>query len=143
VQAELESVIRSAIVGAPLARLLGLELVAAAPDRVQVRLPFRPEATTVGDLVHGGALAALVDTTATAAAWSGADLARGPRGTTVSLAVSYLAGARGRDLIATGTVIRRGRSIVFCEVTVADPDQTEVMRAQVTYKLDHRDPAPL
>jgi uncharacterized protein (TIGR00369 family) len=140
VQAELESVLRGAIAGAPLARLLGLELVAAAPDRVQVRLPFRPEVTTVGDLVHGGALAALVDTTATAAAWSGADLGRGPRGTTVSLTVSYLAGARGRDVVATGTVIQRGGSIVVCDVSVAEPDGTEVMRALVTYKLTHRDP---
>jgi acyl-coenzyme A thioesterase PaaI-like protein len=36
-------------------------------NRVVVRLPFRPELTTVGDLVHGGAIGALVDVTATAA----------------------------------------------------------------------------
>jgi uncharacterized protein (TIGR00369 family) len=134
------TVVRDVIVDAPLGRLLGLTLVDAAADRVAVRLPFRSDVTTVGDLVHGGAIAALVDVTATAAAWSGADLARRPRGTTVGLTVSYLTGARASDLVATGTIVQRGRSIVVCDVAVADEAGTAVARALVTYKLDHRDP---
>jgi uncharacterized protein (TIGR00369 family) len=135
---DLEPILRDAIAGAPLGRLLGVELLDATLDRVRTRLPFRPEVTTFGDLVHGGAIGALIDVTATAAAWTGADVSRGPRGTTIGLTVSYLNGARARDLVATGTVIQRGQSIVVCEVAVADDAGTAIARALVTYKLSHR-----
>jgi uncharacterized protein (TIGR00369 family) len=137
--ADLEAVVRDVIVAAPLGRLLGIDLVSVARDRVVVRLPFRSEVTTVGDLVHGGAIGALVDVTATAAAWSDVDLGRGPRGTTIGLTINYLNAARGRDLTATGTVAQRGRSIVVCEVAVDDAGGTAVARALVTYKLGYRD----
>src|SRR5215510_10114041 len=87
-------------------------------DRVRVRLPFRPEVTTVGDLVHGGAISALIDVAATAAFWTGADLARNPRGTTIGFSVNFLAPARGMDLVADARVVQRGRSISVGEVTV-------------------------
>lgn len=135
---DLEPILRDAITGAPLGRLLGVELLDATLDRVRTRLPFRPEVTTFGDLVHGGAIGALIDVTATAAAWTGADVSRGPRGTTIGLTVSYLNGARARDLVATGTVIQRGQSIVVCEVAVDDDAGTAIARALVTYKLSHR-----
>jgi len=136
--ADLESILREAIVGSPLGRLLGVELAAAAPYRVTIRLPFRPEVTTVGDLVHGGAIGALVDVTATAAAWSRAEVTRGPRGTTIGLTVNYLNAAHGRDLLATGTVVQRGQSIVVLDVRVEDDAGAPVARALVTYKLTHR-----
>jgi uncharacterized protein (TIGR00369 family) len=138
VSPDLEPILRDAIAGAPLGRLLGVELLDATLDRVRTRLPFRPEVTTFGDLVHGGAIGALIDVTATAAAWTGADVSRGPRGTTIGLTVSYLNGARARDLVATGTVIQRGQSIVVCEVAVDDDAGTAIARALVTYKLSHR-----
>jgi uncharacterized protein (TIGR00369 family) len=138
VSPDLEPILRDAIAGAPLGRLLGVELLDATLDRVRTRLPFRPEVTTFGDLVHGGAIGALIDVTATAAAWTGADVSRGPRGTTIGLTVSYLNGARACDLVATGTVIQRGQSIVVCEVAVDDDAGTAIARALVTYKLSHR-----
>jgi acyl-coenzyme A thioesterase PaaI-like protein len=49
-----EDIVRQAIVGSPLASLLGAETVEVASDCVRVRLPFRAELTTVGELVHGG-----------------------------------------------------------------------------------------
>src|SRR5262249_52964656 len=126
-----EPVVRAAIVGAPLARLLGIELVTAEPDRVLLRPPFRPEVTTFGDLVHGGAIGALVDVTATATAWSRADLVRQPRGTTVGYSISYLNGARGCDLVASGTILQRGKSILVCDVAVDDGAGTAIARALV------------
>jgi len=130
------TIINDHIAGAPLARLLGVTLESVAPDAVVMRLPFRNEVTTMGDLIHGGSISALIDVAATAAAWTGADMARGPRGTTVGLTVNFLAGAPGEDLRATARIIQRGRSMVVCEVSVAGTE-TEVARALVTYKLDH------
>jgi uncharacterized protein (TIGR00369 family) len=83
-----------------------------------------------------GAIAALIDVAATAAFWTGADLARSPRGTTIGFTVNFLAPARGADLIAEARVVQRGRSISVGEVTVAGADGRPVARALVTYKLD-------
>ena len=138
---ELDSIIRGAIAGSPLAGLLGIEAETVDDDRVCLRLPFRSEVTTIGDLVHGGAIAALVDAAATAAAWSRAELARNPRGTTIGLTLNYLAGAHGEDLRATASVIQRGRSVIVVEVDVRSAQGAAVSRALVTYKLDHRDPS--
>jgi len=120
----------------PLGVLLGFELVEWAPERVVIKLPFRDDLCTVGDLVHGGAISALADTTATAVAWSGVDPANPPqRGTTISLAVDFMLGARGRDLLAEGTVARRGKSICFCNVAVRNTEGEQVAQARAVYKL--------
>lgn len=129
------NIVRHAIVASPYGRLLGVELSEVAIDRVRLRLPFRPDVTTVGDVVHGGAIASLVDVTATAAVWSGADPGSSTRGTTVGFTVNSLAAARGQDLTATAIVVQRGRTLCVCEVDVCAADGTAVARALVTYKL--------
>jgi uncharacterized protein (TIGR00369 family) len=42
-------------------------------DEVRLRLPWDPSNVTVGDTVHGGAIATLADLTVMAAAWCGAE----------------------------------------------------------------------
>ena len=56
--------IEKGIVGAPFGSLIGLECVSVEEDHVQLRLPFRAEVTTVGEMVHGGAIASAVDVAA-------------------------------------------------------------------------------
>src|SRR5262249_20028676 len=123
------------IVRSPFGLLVGVEPESIEPDRVRLRLPFRPEITTVGDVVHGGAIASLVDVAATAAVWSGADLATTQRGTTIGFTLNFLAGGRGQDLVAPAAVTRRGRTICVGEVDVRGVDSTPVARALVTYKI--------
>jgi uncharacterized protein (TIGR00369 family) len=62
-----DDIVRTVIVASPLGVLLGTETMEVAPDRIRVALPYRPEITTMGDLVHGGAISALIDVAATAA----------------------------------------------------------------------------
>lgn len=128
----------SAIVRSPFGRLLETVAEELEPDAVKLRVPFSTQRTTVGDLVHGGVIASLVDMAATAAAWSGVDDPLAYRGTTIGLNVSYLSGARGVDLVAEARVIRRGRSICFLDVAVRDDDGTEIARGLVTYKLERQ-----
>ena len=130
-----EDVVRGLIVDSPLGRLLGFAVGSIARDRVRVRLPFREAVTTVGDIVHGGAISALIDTAATAAAWSAADLAANPRGTTIARSVNFIAAARGQDITAEARVIQRGRTITVCEVSVDGSDGKRVANALITYKL--------
>jgi len=132
---EIVAVLDGAIVRSPYGRLLGLELVEAEEDCASVRMPYRSEVTTVGDTVHGGAISGLVDSAATASFWANSEIGPGSRGTTIAFSISFLSAARGKDLVATARVRRRGREISTGEVTVCDPEGKEVAIATVTYKL--------
>ena len=46
---------------------LGMGLASIEADRARLAMPYRDELATIGDVVHGGALSALVDTAAMAA----------------------------------------------------------------------------
>jgi uncharacterized protein (TIGR00369 family) len=128
-----------AIVGSPLGRGLELALDAIERGRVRIRMPYAEARTTLGDLVHGGAIAALIDTAATAAAWSTVKDPAGARGTTIDLSVAYMAPARGVDVVADARVARRGRDVAFVEVDVhpasSEGAEARVAAARVTYKL--------
>jgi uncharacterized protein (TIGR00369 family) len=134
------NVVEGFIVGSPFGRLLGMVGEAVEPDRVRVRLPYREAVTPIGDTVHGGAIASLVDVAATAACWASPTVDPSARGTTIGFTVNYLNAGRGQDLIATAEVVQRGKSIVICEVSVRGSDGHAatgllVARALVTYKL--------
>jgi uncharacterized protein (TIGR00369 family) len=114
---------------------LGVRADSLEPDRVVLRMPWSPANVTVGDMVHGGAISALVDMTAMAAAWSGAALPSSLRGVTTSMAIEFLAPARETDLLGRGSVLRRGRSLVNCDVDIVHPDGELVAKAIATYKI--------
>jgi len=119
----------------PFVQQLGMRVDKVEPDLAVITLPFEPANTTIADVVHGGALSALIDTAATAAAWAGAEETTSLRGTTIGLTVNFVGAARGQDVTATAHVARRGRTIVFVDVEAAGADGTLVAKALVTYKL--------
>lgn len=119
----------------PLAEKLGIELVSAADGEAHYRLPFTASNTTIADVVHGGAILTLADCAATGAVWSEVESSERYRGLTVNLSHAFLAAARGVDLDAHARVVRRGRSLVYCQVDVTGADGQPIATAQVTYKL--------
>jgi uncharacterized protein (TIGR00369 family) len=114
---------------------LGMGLESIEADRARLAMPYRDELATIGDVVHGGALSALVDTAAMAASWSAHDASGPLRGTTVGLSINFVAAARGQELTADARVIRRGKSLCFCDVDVTDRDGALVAKGLVTYKV--------
>ena len=115
---------------------LGMRLESIEPDRARLAMPYRDELATIGEVVHGGALSALVDTAAMAASWSAHELENGQlRGTTVALSVNFVAAAQGQEVTADARVIRRGKSLCFCDVDVTDASGRLVAKGIVTYKL--------
>jgi uncharacterized protein (TIGR00369 family) len=132
---DVAKLVRAAIVSSPYGETLGVACETIEEDRVRVRLPFRPEVTTIGDMVHGGAIASLVDVAGTGAAWANPAIQAGSRGTTIGFSIQFMAAARGRDVLADAKVIRRGGSVVFVDVDVHDEKGEHVARASVTYKL--------
>lgn len=129
------AIMREFLAHSPFVGHLGIRIESLEPDCANLVLPFAEPIVTVGDLVHGGAISALVDTAAMAASWSTDSPPANLRGTTVGLSIDFLAGGRASDLAATARVLRRGSSLCFCDVEVRDGDDTLVAKGLVTYKL--------
>lgn len=113
---------------------VGLELEEVRVDYARMRLPYRTELRQPAGVVHGGAIATLVDTVVVPAI--GAAYDRMPVMLTIDMQVRYLGAARETDLIAEGWVVKRGRSIVFCQAEVVDQsDGTVVAEGWLTYRV--------
>jgi uncharacterized protein (TIGR00369 family) len=123
------------IVSGPYSDLLGIRSEEILEDRVRLVLPFRPELTTVGEMVHGGAIASLVDVAATAAAWATPRATLQARGSTIGFSINYLKPGLGCDLHCEARVIQRGRAVCVVDVSVANAAAGVVARAMVTYRL--------
>jgi uncharacterized protein (TIGR00369 family) len=98
--------------GAPFyAQHLGLVVEEVRRDYCRMRLVFRPELRHAGGVVHGGALASLLDSVLVPAI--GATLTPEHRYSTVDLHVQYLEALVDDDAVAEGWIVRRGRRTVF------------------------------
>ncbi len=128
-------IIRQFLPTSPYVGHLGIQLVDMQPDMATLRLPFADSFITIGTTMHGGAIASLIDTTAMVAAWSDESVPENPRGTTVSLTITYLAPAEREDIHATARVLQRGCNLVFLDVEVQSVSRKSIARALVTYKL--------
>jgi uncharacterized protein (TIGR00369 family) len=109
-------IIKAFVPNSPLVGVVGIELASIEPDRAVLRMPYRPELATMGDVVHGGAIAALLDIASMAAAWSDDTVPDSLAGATVSMSVDYVSAARGCDLVADARTVRRGRSLCFLTI---------------------------
>ena len=119
----------------PFIASLGLVFETFEPDHVVMRLPFREDLTNDGVVYHGGVVAATIDTTAAACAWSNHDFDRGARASTVSMTVNYVGAARSSDLLCTARTVRRAKELIFLEVTATDTDGRVCASAVQTYRI--------
>jgi uncharacterized protein (TIGR00369 family) len=127
-------VITDFIPASPLPAALGIRLESIEADHAVLVMPYSDPLATLGDVVHGGAIAALADTAAMAAAWASDEEPESLTGATVSLTLDYLAAGRG-DLRASASVLRRGGRLVYVRVDVRDAAGDPVAAAQAVYSL--------
>lgn len=113
----------------------GIELVRIEDGHAELLLPFHDEIVTIGQIVHGGAIATLIDTAAMTAAWAGAEIPERLQGATVSLSVNYLAPAEAKDVTAAARVVRRGRRLTNVQVDAHTANGDHVAAGIVTYQL--------
>lgn len=96
--------------------LIGAELGAVEPGRVTIELPYRDDLVQQHGYVHAGIVGTIADS---AGGYAGYTLM--PAGSSV-LSVEYrmhlLAPADGERLVATGRVVRAGRTLTVCELEV-------------------------
>ena len=123
----------------PFAAQLGMEFVEGGDGWVKLRLPFKKENTTVADALHGGAIASLIDTTGSMAAWTTSEIGN-PRyfGSTVAVSVNYLSGIIGEDCYAEGRVLKRGKEIIYSDVRVTNPEGKLCAQGNVIYRIIDR-----
>jgi uncharacterized protein (TIGR00369 family) len=128
-------IIEQFIPNSPHAAQLGIRVVSLGTDEAVLELPFKAELATIGNVVHGGAIGALIDTAAMAASWATDEVPENPAGSTVALSINFASAASGVDLRAEARVAKRGGRLSFCEVTVTDQDGTVVAHGIATYRF--------
>jgi uncharacterized protein (TIGR00369 family) len=114
---------------------LGIVFDRYEPDDITIRLPFREDLTNDGTYYHGGVIAAAMDTSGAAAAWSNHDFDKGTRASTISMTINYVGAAKRSDLICHARTVRRRKDLTFTEITATDADGTVVAHAVQTYRL--------
>ncbi len=122
----------------PFVASLGMELVEWEQEEglVVVRMPANELSDNGSGVPHGGAVATLLDTTGAAAVWNGHDYERGSRGSTTSLSVNYVGGARGEAIVATARCVRRAKELNFATVeAVGETSRRPVATAMLTYRI--------
>ena len=117
---------------APFSAAMGMEVQPGPPGHVELRLTVQEWLANLKGDLHGGAIAALIDTAAGLCAMQGHP--EGTASSTVSMAINYLAPGRG-DLRCRAQAARRGKSITFIEVRVFDDDEQLIATASLVMKL--------
>ena len=113
--------------------LVGLELEEVRSGYGRMRLPYRPELRQPVGVVHGGAIATLIDTVVVPAVAGVYD--ERPKMLTISMNIRYLSALVAEDAIAEGWVEQRGRSIVFCRAEVRSGSGAMVADGTLVYKV--------
>jgi uncharacterized protein (TIGR00369 family) len=114
---------------------LGIVFERYEPDDVTIRLPFRADLTNDGTYYHGGVIAAVMDTTGAAAAWSNHDFDKGARASIIAMSVQYVGACKQSDLLCHARAVKRGKELTFTEITATDADGAVVAHAVQTYRI--------
>ena len=122
---------------------LGVTVAELAQDRAVLVLPYQEHHMNAGGVLNGGASASLVTMAGALAAWSGVDLAAKTDVRCVDLAVQYLDAGRDDDVVSEARVLRRGRDLVFLDVTARSRAGVPICHGVLTYQTaDHAGHAP-
>jgi uncharacterized protein (TIGR00369 family) len=115
-------------------QLLGLEIEDVRHGFCRMRLPVRTEVKQAHGLLHGGALASLLDSVLVPAI--GVTVPWGSTYSTVDLHVQYLDALRDDDAVAEGWIVRQGKRTVFGESEArAASSGRLVAKAVLTYNV--------
>ena len=115
----------------PLAKTLGLEMIAATPEEVQARLPWEERLCTAGGILHGGALMSLADAAGAYCAFL--NLPEGSTGTaTIESKTNFFRAVRDGHVVATSRPLHRGRTTIVVETDLQDAAGKHVARVTQT-----------
>lgn len=114
--------------------LLGLRVEEVRVDYCRMRMPFRPALEQAAGIVHGGAISGLLDSVVVPAV--GAAYPTTTRFATVDMHVQFISALVSDEAVAEGWVVKRGRTVVFCESEVIAATTGKVVaRSVLTYHI--------
>lgn len=113
--------------------LLGITLEEVRIDYSRMRLPYRPVLNQPAGVVHGGAIAALIDTVVVPAIFTAYDEPH--RLLTIDMQIQYMGAVIGEDAVAEGWVVKRGRSTVFLRAEVRTAKAGLAATGTLVYKV--------
>jgi len=117
----------------PYYRLLGMEVVEFGKNFCRFNLPFKAELRQLAGLVHGGAIASVVDSAGAIAALATAENCSGV--TTAEMKVNFIAPVSEGNLLAEARIVHCGSTLAVADVEVKDGGGTLVAKGLVTYVL--------
>ncbi len=123
--------IHKALDAVPYAKLLGIEVEEVGLGSATLGLTVRKELTQNHGIVHGGAVASLIDSAMAFAIIP--MLAPKERVTTVDLTISYLRPVSGGRMRAAAKVIRAGRRVIVVSAEVFDGEKSLTATSLSTY----------
>jgi uncharacterized protein (TIGR00369 family) len=101
--------------------LLGVELVETTPDRIVGRLRVRPEISTTGGILHGGALMAFADTLGAVGTFL--NMPPGYTTTTIESSTKFLAAALPGTIVTGESVpLHKGRTTMVWQTMIRRED---------------------
>ncbi|OBC05418.1 thioesterase [Gordonia sp. 852002-50816_SCH5313054-c] len=120
----------------PFVAELGLRLTDISDGHAELVMPYRPELTTVGEMVHGGAISACADIGIMAAAWAGRPIPDRLRGVTTSMSVSFINPLIADDLRIVADRLHNGNRLCHCTVDLISASAGQlVARATGAYQI--------
>ena len=122
---------REAFASVPYGKLLELELGEINRGEVSIHLEVRGELKQNQGVIHGGAVASLIDTAAAFAVLTQLD--PDERVTTTDLTVHYLRPVSSGRLTATARIIRAGRRLFVVSIDVTNDEQVLIATAITGY----------
>lgn len=111
--------------------LLGIQVEELRRDYARLCMPWRGDLNQQQGLMHGGAIATLIDTAVVPAI--GTAYTDDRPFSTIEMSVRYIQPVRQEDLVAEGWVTRRGKRVVFCEVEVRTASGVTVATGNLIY----------
>lgn len=115
----------------PFLKLLGIEAEYVGPGTATLLLPVREELTRNDAIIHGGAIASVIDSAFAFAIIP--ILAENERTVTVDLTIHYLRPLSGGVAKAIARVIRAGRRVITVSAELFDENEKLAATALSTY----------
>ena len=115
-----------------LSTTLGERIVSSADGRARMELDVTDKVKNPVGVLHGGALATLVDSAGTVAIMAAPGNTEHKPGVTTDLNISYLSATRDGTVTADARVVKVGRTLAFADVEVRRGDGTVVAVGRIT-----------
>src|SRR5215510_1754806 len=125
-----KAIIRGEAPPPPVAKLIGFELVSVEPGKAVVEFQATEAHRNPMGTLHGGILCDIADAAMGIAYAS--NLGEGESFTTLELKINFLRPVWNARLLATGRVVKQGRTIGMVECDVTDEEGNLVARATST-----------